>query len=89
MTSRQDPAEEMISDADMQRDVGLLLRRVRAGRRYVVTTEGSPVARLVPCEGGDEATLRAPAKQALFERLDSQPAINLGITWIRDELYER
>jgi hypothetical protein len=29
------------------------------------------------------------AKEALFRRLDSQPAMNLGLAWTRDELYYR
>jgi prevent-host-death family protein len=90
MAAPHHAVEEIISDADAQRDIALLLRRVREGRSYVVTAQGSPVARLTPCEGADEERVRrAAAKEALFRRLDSQPAMNLGFAWTRDELYER
>jgi hypothetical protein len=32
---------------------------------------------------------RAAARDALFSRLDTQPAMNLSLTWTRDDLYER
>ncbi len=40
--------EEAVSAADANRKFSLLLRGVREGRRYVVTSHGKPVARLIP-----------------------------------------
>lgn len=39
--------EEAVSAADANRQFSLLLRRVREGHSYVVTSHGKPVARLV------------------------------------------
>ena len=39
--------EEAISAADANRKFSLLLRGVRAGRSYVVTSHGKPVARVI------------------------------------------
>ena len=76
--------EKTISAAEANRSFSRLLREVRAGEHYVVTSHGTPVARLIPVkpERGREA-----AKQALLERLAKQPAANAG-PWTREELYE-
>jgi prevent-host-death family protein len=63
----------------------LLLRGVREGRSYVVTSHGKPVARLIPAGKDDEAAKRARA--TLLSRLEKQPVMNAE-RWTRDELYE-
>jgi len=82
--------DEIVSAAEANRAFSRLLRGVRDGRSYVVTSHGQPVARLVPASEQDEETqrLRHAARRALFERLSAQPALNIG-HWTRDELYER
>jgi len=50
------------------------------------TPSPPPVARIVPCDAAD--TARRAALEALLQRLEAQPAIDIG-PWRRDELYER
>jgi prevent-host-death family protein len=78
--------EERVSAAEANRRFSRLLQGVREGRSYVVTSHGQPVARLVPVEE-DESEM-ARARQALLERLKSQPVLNAG-PWTREELYDR
>lgn len=77
--------EETISAAEANRKFSSLLRKVREGRTYVVTSHGKPVARIVPAERDDRLAERA--RELLFERLRSQRAIDIG-PWTRDELYD-
>jgi prevent-host-death family protein len=77
--------DEVISAADANRKFSLLLRGVREGRSYMVTSHGKPVARLVPADI-HQATATS-ARMALLSRLEKQPATNAG-RWTRDELYE-
>jgi prevent-host-death family protein len=76
--------EETISAADANRRFSLLLRRVREGRSFIVTSHGRPVARLIPAGGQDMA---AGARKALLDRLEKQAAVHAE-RWTRDELYE-
>jgi prevent-host-death family protein len=78
--------EEAISAADANRKFSRLLRGVREGRSYVVTSHGKPVARLVPA--GKHDNVAAGARTALLSRLKRQPIVR-GKRWTRDELYER
>lgn len=77
--------EEVVSAADANRKFSLLLRRVREGRSYVVTSHGRPVARLVPA--GKDNDIAAGARAALLSRLQKQPVVQVG-RWTREELYE-
>ena len=78
--------DETISAADANREFSRLLREVREGSSFVVTSHGRPVARLVPVT--NDLRAREAARQRLLDRLRSQPAMNIG-PWTRDELYER
>jgi prevent-host-death family protein len=82
--------EETISAAEANRNFSRLLRGVRAGRSYVVTSHGRPIARLLPAAEGaeEERRVREAAWRALLERVAEQPVIDIG-RWARDELYER
>ncbi len=77
--------DETVSAADANRRFSQLLRGVRAGRRYLVTSHGAPVARLVPATSGDEVATAARA--VLIDRLRRQPAVSVP-RWTREELYE-
>jgi prevent-host-death family protein len=77
--------EEHISAADANRRFSLLLRGVREGRSYVVTSHGKPVARLIPA--GPHDVVAAGARATLLARLENQPVVHAG-RWTRDELYE-
>lgn len=77
--------DEVISAAEANRKFSTLLRGVREGRSYIVTSHGQPVARLVPATGDEVAAERA--RERLFARLESQAPVNAG-RWTRDELYD-
>ena len=77
--------EETVSAAEANREFSKLLRGVRDGNSYVVTSHGRPVAKLVPID--EEAIAREQARERLMERLRSQPVRNIG-RWTRDELYD-
>ena len=74
-----------ISAADANRGFSEVLRRVRDGHDYVVTSHGRPVARIVPISVADRTA--AGARNALVARLRSAPVQAVG-RWTRDELYE-
>ena len=77
--------EERVSAAEANRSFSRLLRGVREGRTYVVTSHGEPVARLAPASDNDKA--RDAAWETLLKRLKDQPVLNAG-PWTREELYE-
>ncbi|HEU0018204.1 MAG TPA: type II toxin-antitoxin system prevent-host-death family antitoxin [Methyloceanibacter sp.] len=77
--------EEAISAADANRKFSRLLRGVREGRSYVVTSHGKPVARVIPA--GKLESAAVGAREVLLARLEKQPAIRAA-HWTRDELYE-
>jgi prevent-host-death family protein len=77
--------QKEISAAEANRKFSELLRGVRAGQSFVVTSHGRPVARIEPVENGHDAADRA--RDALLKRLRSQKAIDIG-RWTRDELYD-
>jgi prevent-host-death family protein len=81
--------EKRISAANANRKFSELLRGVRKGRTYVVTSHGKPVAKLSPSE--EDARVAAGARAALLARLKSQPAAKGARArrrWTREELYE-
>ena len=77
--------DEMISAADANREFSRLLRSVRDGNSYTVTSHGRPVARIVPIN--DDLRAREDAKRRLIERLRSQPSTPAE-RWTRDDLYD-
>ena len=77
--------EKAVSAANANRKFSTLLRAVREGQSYVVTSHGKAVAKIVPvARNGDVA--RA-ARTALLKRLRSEAVVRVG-HWTRDELYE-
>ena len=77
--------DETVSAADANRRFSLLLRGVREGHSYVVTSHGRPVARIVPADTRESAV--SGARAALLSRLERQPVVDAG-RWTRDELYD-
>ncbi len=77
--------EQMISAADANRHFSRVLRGVREGESYVVTSHGKPVARILPAAHGVRD--RERAREMLFSHLQRQPIVDIG-PWTRDELYE-
>ena len=78
--------EKAISAAEANRKFSQVLREVREGHSYVVTSHGKPIARIVPIGEHDDRTARG-ARVALLSRLRAEPVIDVG-HWTRDELYE-
>jgi prevent-host-death family protein len=88
------PTELTITAAEANRGFSRLLREVRDGASYVVTSHGRPVAKITPYDSPEAhqplktQAERDAALQALLNRLRTQPVQNIG-PWTRDELYER
>ncbi|PWC42805.1 type II toxin-antitoxin system prevent-host-death family antitoxin [Azospirillum sp. TSO22-1] len=78
--------EEAVSAADANRNFSQILRHVKEGRSYVVTSHGTPVARIVPAK--QSGALAEAAKGTLMARLREQPVQVIGHRWNRDELYD-
>ncbi len=77
--------EKAISAAEANRNFSKLLREVREGGSYVVTSHGRPVARIAPV--GKEHNEKA--KAALLAHLQTRPVRQRPIgRWDRDELYD-
>ena len=75
--------------AEANRKFSELLRGVRKGRSYVVTSHGQPVAMLIPAEKDEDVAARSRAR--LLARLKQQPAVpgsKARRRWTREELYE-
>jgi len=77
--------DRVVSAADANRRFSELLRGVREGRSFVVTTHGKPVAKLVPAGKAD--TAGTGARKALLARLRAEAIVEVS-RWTRDELYE-
>lgn len=76
-------AERAISAAEANRKFSQLLREVKEGRSYVITSHGRPVARIEPVKEKRDGR----AKAALLAHLRAQPVQDIG-RWTRDELYD-
>lgn len=74
-----------IGAAEANRQFSELLRQVGEGETFVITSHGKPVAEIRPLSGVSPE--RLAARKRLFERLESQPVVNIG-KWTRDELYD-
>jgi prevent-host-death family protein len=75
--------EKAISAADANRKFSQVLREVKEGQSYVVTSHGKAVARIEPVVGRSKGN----AKGALLARLEAQPVRRIG-RWKRDDLYD-
>lgn len=76
--------EKAVSAAEANRKFSLILRSVREGHSYVVTSHGRPVAWIIPADRHE--TVVTGARKALLSRLEREPIVNVG-RWTRDELY--
>jgi len=77
--------EKAIAAAEANRKFSQVLREVREGRTYVVTSHGRPVARITPVTEERNST----AKTALLAHLEARPVRQRPIgRWKRDELYD-
>ena len=77
--------EKAVSAADANRKFSKLLRTIREGHSYVVTSHGKAVAKIVRIRKSGAAT--PGARFVLLKRLRSEPVLTVG-RWSRAELYE-
>ncbi len=83
-----------VSAADANRYFSSILREVKGGATVVVTSRGEAVARIVPLSTAErvEADKKDAERQQAWkdhiERLRLQPAMNIPITWTRDDIYD-
>jgi len=78
--------EKAISASEANRKFSEVLRGVREGKTYVVTSHGRPVARIEPVGKADDADR---AREALLAHLATRPVRRRPIgRWTRDELYD-
>jgi len=77
--------EEAISAAEANRKFSQVLRDVRDGCTYVVTSHGRPVARIVPF--GKKSQVAPDARKVLLARLRAGNTIKIK-SWTRQELYD-
>ena len=78
--------DKPVTAAAANREFSRILQQVKKGSSFVVTSHGTPVARIAPLQHDDRLAQRA--WKLLLTRVESQPARNIG-RWTRDELYER
>ncbi len=74
-----------ISAAEANRRFSTVLREVRDGASYVVTSHGKPVAKIVPISPDDRVA--DAAMEALLARLRTNPILNLPRV-TRDEMHD-
>ncbi len=74
-----------ISAAEANRRFSELLRIVKRGRSVIVTSHGTPVAKIMPV--AEDERMMGKARSALFARLRKERAVDVG-RWTRDELYD-
>jgi prevent-host-death family protein len=79
--------EKSISAAEANRKFSQVLRHVKEGQSYVVTSHGRPVARIAPVKPKQGKIGDSTAWRRLMRRIKSQPTIDIG-PWTRDELYD-
>jgi prevent-host-death family protein len=77
--------DEAVSAAEANRRFSVLLKDVRQGRSFIVTSHGKPVARIGPVNFPEPAA--AGARASLLKRLERQAVVDIG-RWTREELYE-
>ncbi len=77
--------EKAISAADANRKFSQVLRDVREGQSYVVTSHGKAVARIAPVK--ENGATAASARVSLLGRLRAERVVKIG-RWKRDELYD-
>ena len=79
--------EKAISAADANRKFSQLLREVKEGRSYVVTSHGRPVARIAPVTSQEARSTAASVRTSLLNRLRREPVVKIG-RWKREDLYD-
>ncbi|MCA9860594.1 MAG: type II toxin-antitoxin system prevent-host-death family antitoxin [Thermomicrobiales bacterium] len=77
--------QESVTATEANRNFAALLRHVKEGKTYLITSHGRTIARIEPADDADAQ--RAEAHRALIERLRTQPGAQF-VPWTRDELYD-
>jgi prevent-host-death family protein len=76
--------DETISATEAKRNFFRMLRAVREGRTYTITSRGRAVATIEPVL---EEKSREAARKRLMEHLKRQPAVDVA-PWTRSDLYD-
>lgn len=77
--------EKAISAAEANRKFSQVLRDVKEGQSYVVTSHGKAVARIAPLK--ESKSTAAAARASLLRRLRAESVVKIG-RWKREELYD-
>jgi prevent-host-death family protein len=75
--------EQAITASEANQRFSEMLRSVRLGGKFVVTSRGRPVARVIPVEPGEGSA----AFDGLLDYLGALPRRSAG-DWQRSDLYE-
>jgi prevent-host-death family protein len=76
---------ETVTAAEANQHFSRVLRRVREGSSFVITSHGKPVAKLVPMQSEDDEA--EAARTRVIARLRELPLAHLG-TFSRDQGYD-
>jgi prevent-host-death family protein len=74
-----------IGAAEANRQFSDVLRQVRGGASFTITSHGRPVAHIVPVRPTE--TLKMWGRDTLLKRLRRSPVVDAE-RWTRDELYD-
>jgi prevent-host-death family protein len=77
--------KKTITVTDANREFSKLIKAVKKGNSFVVTSHGEAVARITPVDRDTEEGERK--KKEFLDYLRAKPVRNIG-RWTRDELYE-
>ena len=87
--------DRSIEKAEFAEQLDAALAEVSEGGTVIITSEGAPVAKLVPSmlpvsdkPDPDDVTRRREALRRMIEEADKRGPVITG-PWTRDELYER
>jgi prevent-host-death family protein len=74
-----------VSAAVARRKFSQLMKNVRRGCSYVVTSHGKPIAKITPVD--EAGRIGTSARASLLARLRRQ-SVTKAVSWRRDELYQ-
>ena len=79
------PLDRIVTATEAYRRFPELLREVRAGESFTITSRGKPVAEITPPKVKKQTSKAELAE--MFARMDELPGVITG-PWTRDKLYE-
>lgn len=85
MTTSSQEVAEVVPATEANRRFSALLRGVRQGKKYIVTSHGRPIAQIGPA--AQTSVSAEVARTNLLARLAKQPVITTA-AWTRADLYD-